>query len=158
MLCGNCGQKPGEKRYRYLCVACYYYQLRHDGKPRPKKLYLKHKRPRWCRTCGSIKPIINGYCVACYYYQLRHDGKPRPRHLWDDESVCLTCGKPLHTTGGIMGYCKKCYGYQAYYPGKPRPRHLWRIGPLGWCDCGEPAVTEIAEMKLCRQCADLEKS
>lgn len=159
--CKVCG-RPAKKNDR--CEACQSY-YRRKGVERPPHLYQRMTKaelralPHWCMNCGKTEVSRYGLCTACYVYEKRN-GRKRPRYLWDESAACHTCKRPLPEIGirrRPKGYCLDCYKYKQR-TGKPRPRHLWGIGPLGWCDCGQPAVVEIEGMALCKRCADLENS
>jgi hypothetical protein len=121
-------------------------------------LVIPHHPPRWCVVCGNPELLALNRCNACYTF-LRKNGKERPRHLWDIDATCKTCGFPLASAGREKkgcrsqrsGWCKPCSTYRITY-GKSRPRHLWGIGPVGWCECGYPAVALVAgDIPVCER-------
>lgn len=159
--CINCGKVMSQNWAR--CGNCRAYLYRR-GVERPKRLWSRvlsgdrKDAPTWCIVCGHPHTIHRGMCNACYSFWKVHR-KKRPRYLWDDDVVCMTCKRPLiplGTNGRRKGYCDPCYRYMKKH-NEPRPRRLWGIGPLGWCECGQPAVTEMSGFTLCQRCADDEK-
>lgn len=76
--------------------------------------------------------------------------------MWDVEVACANCGVPFSSLGkqssGVHrsrgNLCLTCYKYQNRY-GRPRPQYLWGIGPLGWCECGFPAIALVESMPVC---------
>lgn len=161
-ICTRC--REGKVWSKGLCVACYQYQRVHH-KPRPRHLWAEKR----CKTCGRPNvPMTKGECRTCYYYRHTY-GKERPAHLWQrwNPTVqpkqkgmqhCVVCGKPCQER--FRQRCSSCYSYW-WKNRKDRPAHLWQRGaPHGWCECGQPAVTEVTlqvdhgatAYKLCRDC------
>ena len=138
-----------------VCKACY------------AKEYRRQKRTPKIR-CTNCKRMMrlggHGLCSACYTYARRHHGKRRPNRFRPE--YCTNCGFPLGAHHRWRGLCRTCYSAQ-YATGRPRPEHLWRrySGPLSWCDCGSPAVEQIAvavhehteTFRLCVVCAASER-
>ncbi len=155
-ICGNCGE---DKRLKLKdparCDTCYSYlkRTKHD---RPQSRCQPQPAPTWCKNCERSGLIIGGRCLTCRGYYKRH-GKERPRRLWDNQSPCRICGIPKFMRKQIRGRCVNCDRYKRTY-GTERPQRLWGIGPHGWCECGWPAIEQIAGMSLCKGCAELERS
>lgn len=113
------------------------------------------RRERWCKNCGRLQVWRCGRCATCDTYWKRNHVE-RPRYLWDIEAVCRNCKFPLSAllpkANGrrrqCRGFCEACSSYRRKY-GRERPQHLWGIGPLGWCDCGFPAVALFENMPVC---------
>lgn len=171
VVCRDCKERLA--RTKGLCRRCYQWRWRHNGKRQPR-----YKLATVCSCCGNPALYAKGMCCACYRYQYRF-GKPRPAHLWQqrwnpavgsapaDRARCLNCGKPSQFADAHDLYrqrCKTCHGY-LYRNQRERPPKLWqRWAPHGWCDCGQPAVTEVTlsvdhgatKYKLCRDCYQLE--
>lgn len=155
--CSNCQCQGTYAKGR--CHACWIYHKRTLSE-RPRRLWnralgvYEKDKPRWCCNCTSLRLVANLRCGACNQYYKKH-GKERPRHLWDREMRCRNCAIPLaalpRRSYGIYrrrrqkkGYCQACDSYQRKY-GRKRPQRLWGIGPLGWCECGWPAVAFVAK-------------
>lgn len=151
-LCSNCNCVGVYAKKR--CFACWIYHKRNHTE-RPKHLWFRtlgvHEKdkPRWCRNCTSPNIVSNLRCGACDQYYRIHK-KERPRHLWDTDMGCTNCRIPLASLPRRKygkyprrrqnkGRCQACHSYLRKY-GRERPRYLWGIGPLGWCECGHPAV------------------
>ena len=173
-FCTDC--KEGKVFAKGLCVQCYQWRYRHNGKKRPR-----YKRATVCSNCGRPELFAKGMCTACYKYKYE-TGKLRPAHLWQNRwnpqvgevpahtlRRCKICGKPSVTQDGhdmARWRCRACYSYWRKHGKKAdRPAKLWqRWAPHGWCDCGQPAVTEVTlsvdhgaqTYKLCRDCYQLE--
>lgn len=139
------------------CAACHKY-LRKYGRERPitaiHAAAERSKRAKWCTVCGHPKTHCRERCAACYRYWMKSGFKrDRPRHMWDKDATCRTCGRPLWVKPGSNGRCLACYKF-FNRTHRDRPRHLWGIGPVGWCECGEPAITIREKMTLCAGCAN----
>lgn len=158
-VCKNCGRKRVASGGR--CASCHGYWVSHNHTERPAKLYDRKLpvdrvgEPAWCEVCGAPSIKSSGKCAACYAYW-QENRKKRPRRLWDPDAPCKNCGIPLRTLGrrksGFLrrsgDYCAACVAYKRR-TGKPRPRELWGIGPLGWCECGYPAVALVEDIPVC---------
>ena len=156
-LCSNCRRSPAKKMGR--CDPCYNYYNR-TGIERSAAACQKPprmKQPKWCKNCGRMDVEAHGRCNACrQYYDT--NGKERPRHLYkvDQDRRCRNCKIPLASLGRkpsgqnryACGQCDPCYRYKQR-TGKPRPRHLWGDGPLGFCECGYPAVALVEDIPVC---------
>lgn len=157
-LCKNCGRPAAHKRSR--CSGCYKYWKVHHIE-RPEHLYKRvligdrGGKPGWCEVCGNTKVHTSGKCITCYDRWVK--GRPRrAKWLWDEDYRCKTCGIPLKSIGHykngrrrqVKGYCVACYKYKRR-TGQPRPKHLWGDGPLGFCECGYPAVALVEDIPVC---------
>lgn len=169
--CIICGE---DVRGRYVCRGrcskCYAYLKRH-GIERPTNLSTSRPRPQDRAPCSNCKkaPVLSrGMCRACYAYWWKHR-KPRPARRYRD--VCWHCKRPLNseTCSMFNGWCNNCYVYKRKY-GRDRSKEiLQKYAPLGWCDCGQPAVTlleyesyyipdQLMEpLRLCIVCAKNER-
>lgn len=156
-MCSNCKQAEATKSGR--CTICYNYHNR-TGSERPAYMYLKPprtKQAKWCKNCGRMDLRSHSRCNACHQYFKAH-GKERPRHLYkvDQERRCKNCKIPLATLGKKpsgqnrykCGLCETCYSYKRR-TGCHRPHHLWGDGPLGFCECGYPAVALVEDIPVC---------
>lgn len=87
-------------------------------------------------------------------------GRHRPAVEDISDRKCKVCKRPYAKLR--CGKCMACYKYFSIH-GRNRPQRLIdRQAPLGWCDCGQPAVesveTELGPFLLCQSCLELEKS
>ncbi len=169
VFCKDCHEAMAQ--VKGFCRACYQYR-RKNGKRRPA-----YRLATACMNCGG--PVYaKGLCSPCYRHQKKH-GQRRPARLWQRWNPqvstapahtlrrCKICGKPSVTQDSLdfhRGRCETCYGYWLRHH-HDRPARLWqRWAPNGWCDCGQPAVTEVTlavdhgaqTYKLCRDCYQLE--
>ncbi len=150
--CGNCGRSPVHARNR--CEACYRH-LQLTGQERTSRRTRTSQQMKWCKRCGSLKVYAFNRCKTCYRYRWEH-GKDRPKYLFDDNPCCKNCDAPLRTlisrsgkrSTSIKGFCEACYNYKRRF-GKDRPQHLWGAGPVGWCECGYPAVALVEDIPVC---------
>lgn len=150
--CTVCSSPHSSERSR--CPTCYSYWRKH-GTDRPKQLCERKAKPAWCEVCGDPNVEAQSKCKACYMYWRRHK-KKRPRFLWDTDCRCKNCKIPLRSLGrwasGTQrwrsGFCEACIQYKDR-TGKARPKHLWGDGPLGFCECGYPAVALVEDIPVC---------
>ena len=134
--CTVCGSER-KSHYLQLCGSCYHRQ--HYQRARSQR--------RRCTVCKRLTDrYVRAMCSMCYTYWRRH-GRNRPRRYKPE--TCTNCGKPLPADSRRGGLCRSCYGYERK-TGRTRPERLWRryIGPLGWCDCGKPAVEQLTVVVL----------
>lgn len=125
------------------------------------------------RGCPGT-PRHRGLCNSCYHYEWKR-GRPRPRYLWAEE--CINCKRPRTGPSSLRSYgrCDTCRRYLQRYGKERAPDIIRRHAPLGWCDCGAPAVEEqqivtrphLAQresgrvsrhtLRLCADCASVER-
>lgn len=123
-LCMNCGEMP--QAHIGLCSACYTYQLRHDGNPRPPADRLGQGSD-YCIICGRDTRHVGRRkrCSACAQYKHRY-GEERPRQMWSQQrsfEECRNCGISLIGREQAKGRCTNCYAYYRR-TGRERPEHL----------------------------------
>jgi hypothetical protein len=153
--CSNCGRVSSGKVVRGLCPPCRLFEDRH-GRPRTTADMIRRKgdpRP-FCTNCKQARVTRHRFlCGACYQYQKR-TGKQRPSHLWRES--CYVCRRP-RVTGFVRGRCRVCHGYLQRYGRDRDPKRIVRLYPMGWCDCGNPAVRADDEMRYCADCWQIEQ-
>lgn len=161
-VCANC-QRRKRLVWRGRCARCVSYYYKNDRTWPPQHALRpgpKARIPALCSRCRSEEAEgKSGLCEACYQYQ-RRTGRGRPRYLW--RPACKICGKPAGARGWKDERCELCRLYRKRY-GKDRSAEIVaRYAPNGWCECGQPAVTDIpgdlGRIKLCAACAEIEQS
>lgn len=166
MKCSNCNRTQKSDRFRRgRCMSCYRYFLQHGhDRPPEQRRRRKDDPPKLCTRCRQAFAIrTKTLCDACYQYK-RVTGRNRPRHLWAEQ--CKQCGKPRQR-GFTGGLCAVCYNYRRRY-GRDRPiESIKTHAPLGYCDCGQPAVSIVKirlhtyqhedDMPLCSDCIQYEQ-
>jgi hypothetical protein len=161
ITCANpqCHRSTNTPRYG-LCNSCYVYWRKHARlRPAGSTHRSRHEPLRLCTNCRlRYANHTRQLCNTCYNYRRKH-GRNRPRYL--DAAQCTHCRRPDNRLR--KGLCNSCYNYRHYH-GRPKPRQLIRQqAPLGWCDCGQPAIKTITTqgayqftMDLCQACLALE--
>jgi len=145
-LCANCSVSMSDYRLFVgnLCHRCYTYERR-NKRPRPKiqgtlRPWAKHGLATGlCRNCKLKLVYSRNLCKSCYTYKYSKKKGDRPYNLFREN--CRTCLKPFQKGDQRShGECSTCARYRDRHH-RTRPKSLIeKHSPLGWCDCGNPAV------------------
>lgn len=120
-MCKDCKMRKAYYTHpTYLCMRCFNYRRRNDGKRRPR-----YKDADCCLNCGkqrdfsNPKNFLKGRCHACYRYWMRRNcTAERPESLWNKgEYGWCDCGKPathsvqisIHKHTESMHLCDMCH-------------------------------------------------